>query len=100
MDTLPEAAAIRAMHSPDLDEIKSTLVVYLVQWLGGPREFSARRGPPRLRARHLRFAIGAAERDAWMTCMRGALEEVVTDVELRVELEHAFFRVANAVMNR
>lgn len=100
METLPEAASIRAMHGPDLEEIKATLLLHLVEWLGGPKEYSARRGPPRLRARHLRFPIGPAERDAWMLCMRGALEEVVADVELRAELERAFLRTANAVVNR
>jgi hemoglobin len=100
MDTLPEAAAIRAMHGVDLDEIKSVLRLFLVEWLGGPKDFTARRGPPRLRARHLRFPIGTAERDAWMQCMRGALEEVVSDVELRGELEGAFLRTANAIVNR
>lgn len=99
MDTLPEAAGIRAMHGADLGEIKAILRLYLVEWLGGPKEYSERRGPPRLRARHLPFPIGVPERDAWMTCMRGALEEVVQDVELRGQLENAFLRIANAVMN-
>jgi hemoglobin len=100
MDTLPEAAGIRAMHGADLSEIKSVLILFLIEWLGGPKDYSARRGPPRLRARHMAFPIGAAERDAWMLCMRGALEEVVADVELRGELERAFLRTANAVVNR
>jgi hemoglobin len=100
MDSLPEAARIRAMHGADLDEIKSTLRLYLVEWLGGPKDYSARRGPPRLRARHAQFAIGPVERDAWMVCMRAALEEVVADAELRAELERAFLRTANAIVNR
>lgn len=100
MDSLPEAAGIRAMHGEDLTEIKTVLELYLVEWLGGPREYSQRRGPPRLRARHAKFPIGIAERDAWMTCMRGALEEVVADGELRGQLESAFLRTANAIVNQ
>jgi hemoglobin len=100
MDTLPEAATIRAMHGADLAEIKSVLRLYFVEWLGGPKEYSSHRGPPRLRARHLAFPIGPAERDAWMLCMRGALEEVVPDAELRDQLERALLRTANAVVNR
>jgi hemoglobin len=100
MDSLPEAAGIRAMHGADLGDIKSTLQLFLIEWLGGPRNYSAQRGSPRLRARHLAFPIGTAERDAWMLCMRGALEDVVADPELRIELERAFFRTANAIMNR
>jgi hemoglobin len=100
MAELPEASRIRAMHGHDLTEIRSVLRLYLVEWLGGSKNYSATRGAPRLRARHLSFPIGPAERDAWMTCMRGALEEVVPDAELRGELEAAFLRTANAIVNR
>ena len=101
MEELPAASGIRAMHGPNLDEIKSTLRLYLVEWLGGPKNYSASRGAPRLRARHLAFPIGPADRDAWMTCMRGALEEVVgDDAELRGQLEASFLRTANAIVNR
>jgi hemoglobin len=99
MDTLPGARAIRAMHEPDLTATKAVLVLHLVEWLGGPAHYSAERGHPRLRARHLRFRIGPAERDAWMDCMRGALEEVVPDPALREELERAFLRTAEAIVN-
>lgn len=58
------------------------------------------RGHPRLRQRHLRFSIGLAERDAWMTCMRRALDEVVADPALRASLELAFFRLADFMRNR
>jgi hemoglobin len=100
MDQLPEAHGIRAMHGDDLGAIKEVLVRYLVEWLGGPKGYTTERGHPRLRARHLKFAIGPAERDAWMACMRGALEEVVTDVPLRAELGAAFLRTAEAIVNR
>jgi hemoglobin len=100
MDEVPEAARIRAMHGPDLAENKSVLRLYLAEWLGGPKNYSATRGAPRLRARHLPFPIGPAERDAWMACMRDALEEVVPDEELRGQLEAAFLRTANAIVNR
>jgi hemoglobin len=99
METLPEALRIRAMHGADLDEIKAVLRMYLVEWMGGPKNYSLHRGAPRLRARHISFPIGTAERDAWMLCMRGALEEVVVDRELLDQLERAFLRTANAIVN-
>ncbi|HEY6923847.1 MAG TPA: group II truncated hemoglobin, partial [Steroidobacteraceae bacterium] len=79
MSTLPEARVIRALHSEDLSTIRVTLKKYLAQWLGGPPAYTEERGHPRLRARHLPFSIGDEERDAWMFCMRGAMEEFVTD---------------------
>lgn len=99
MDALPEAAAIRALHPPDLASVREVLTRYLTEWLGGPPLYSTERGHPRLRRRHMRFRIGAAERDAWMRCMRSALDEVVSDAKLRAELDAAFFKVADFLRN-
>ena len=79
MDLLPEARGIRAMHRADLTATKDVLKRYLGEWLGGPPRYSEERGHPRLRMRHIHLQIGPAERDAWMLCMGGALEEVVAD---------------------
>ena len=57
-------------------------------------------GHPMLRARHLPFPIGDAERDAWMRCMRQALEEQVADKLLRDQLVSAFQRTADHMRNR
>lgn len=100
MDTLPEAKRIRAMHHADLSPMKEVLKRYFVEWMGGPREYSRERGAPRLRARHLPFKIGIAERDAWLLCMRGALDETVDDLELRHELNRAFSGLADWMRNQ
>ena len=75
MDELPEAADIRAMHPEDLAESREKLYLFLSGWTGGPPLYMQKHGHPRLRARHLPFPIGIAERDAWMLCMTRALEE-------------------------
>jgi hemoglobin len=100
MDSLPEAAAIRALHPVDLRASKDVLYKYLVGWLGGPPLYVTERGSPRLRQKHLPFAIGDSERDAWMLCMRLALEEQLDDAQLRGELLQAFVRTANFLRNR
>ena len=99
MDHLPEARHIRAMHPPDLSAVKSVLVRFLCEWLGGPADYSAQRGHPRLRRRHLPFPIGAAERDAWLACMRGALDQLDVDPRLKEQLMQAFFRTADFLRN-
>ncbi|QXX74961.1 group II truncated hemoglobin [Methylovirgula sp. HY1] len=99
MDTLPEATTIRAMHADDLTSVKNVLKRYLGEWLGGPKLYSQERGHPRLRQRHMHFQIGPAERDAWMLCMRGAVEEVVENTVLRGHLLQAFFKLADWVRN-
>jgi hemoglobin len=100
MDTLPAAATIRAMHAPDLGQVKIVLKKYLGEWLGGPNLYSSERGHPRLRMRHLPFRIGEAERDAWLLCMRGALEETVAAPELREPLYEKLAALADWMRNQ
>lgn len=99
METLPEAAVIRAMHSADLTAIRVLLKKYLGEWLGGPRRYTSERGHPMLRARHLPFPIGNAERDAWLTCMNGALDETVSPVEVREHIREALTNLAGWMRN-
>ena len=100
MDTLPEAQIIRAMHADDLGLIRNVLKRYLTEWTGGPRLYSVEKGHPRLRQRHIGFAIGDAERNAWMVCMRGALEETVVDTIARQDLDRALSGLADWMRNR
>lgn len=99
METLPEAAIIRRLHPQDLASTRAILKKYLAQWLGGPPAYSEERGHPRLRARHLPFRIGDAERDAWMFCMRGAMDEVVADREAREWILQQLSKLADWMRN-
>lgn len=99
MDTRPDAATIRAMHEPDLRATQAVLVDYLSEWMGGPKAYSPARGAPMLRRRHQPFDVDASARDAWMACMRHALDEVCTDAALRAELDAAFYKVADFIRN-
>ncbi|MET4215280.1 hemoglobin [Bradyrhizobium sp. LB7.2] len=100
MDTLPEAQVIRAMHAADLGAIRDVLKRYLAEWTGGPKLYSIEKGHPRLRQRHIGFAIGDAERDAWMLCMRGALEETVVDAAAQQDLDKALSGLADWMRNQ
>jgi hemoglobin len=100
MDTLPEARIIRALHPEDLSPTRVVLKKYLAEWLGGPSAYSQERGHPRLRARHLPFSIGDEERDAWMFCMRRAMEDVVTDAIAREWILQKLSGVADWMRNR
>ena len=99
VDTLPEARTIRAMHGPDLASTKQVLKRYLCEWTGGPKLYSVEKGHPRLRQRHMRFQIGEAERDAWLLCMRGALEQSVEDTVVRHEFYAALAKLADWMRN-
>src|SRR6478752_2551801 len=73
--------------------------LFLVEWLGGPRNFTATRGHPRLRMRHGRVAIGEGMRDAWLRCMRRALDEQGVTGDVRGFLDARFAEVANFLRN-
>lgn len=100
MDELPEARGIRAMHQADLTGTKDVLKRYFCEWLGGPNRYSSERGHPRLRMRHGHFPIGIAERDAWMLCMDGALEEVIPHAGIRAQLRQALANLADWMRNQ
>jgi hemoglobin len=59
-----------------LGAAEDRLRMFLIQYWGGPRDYSEHRGHPRLRMRHAPFRITAVERDAWLKRMRSALDEL------------------------
>ena len=99
MNTLPEARGIRKMHAADLSGAADKLFKFLSGWLGGPDLFIREYGHPRLRARHLPFDIGAAERDQWMLCMDKALDETPMDAKLRELIRQALAQTATHMIN-
>lgn len=100
MDELPEAAAIRAMHPPDLTESAEKLWMFLVGRFGGPDLYVEKHGHPRLRMRHMPFAIDQAAADAWVLCMDRALDDHVPAGTERNELQAFFRMVADHMRNR
>jgi hemoglobin len=100
MDTEPGFAGIRKLHKADLSQAREKLYLFLSGWLGGPQLYAERFGHPALRARHLPFAIGQAERDLWLECMSRAMQDVGTDEGLRQGLRDAFFKTADWLRNR
>lgn len=99
MDTRPEAAAIRALHADDLTSDRHKLAAFLSGWLGGPPLYWHEYGHPKLRQRHMHLPIDSAARDAWLFCMRAALEETVEDAALRSNLERRFTAAATHLRN-
>ena len=68
---------LRALYpEEDLAGATERLTLFLIQYWGGPTTYSRTRGHPRLRMRHMPFAITTAQRDAWLRHMRAALDEI------------------------
>ena len=100
MDLEPAYAGIRALHPGTLDGSRDKLNWFLCGWLGGPDLYVERFGHPRLRARHLPYAIGIPERDQWLACMRQAMTECAVDPALAARLAESFFNTADWMRNR
>ena len=92
MELEPAYAILRAAHGADLANARQRLFWFLCGWLGGPQHYTERFGHPRLRGRHLPFAIGITERDQWLACMDQGMRETGVDEELRVRLGKSFFQ--------
>lgn len=99
MDELPETHGLRQLHPDDLAGSRQSLFEFLSGWFGGPPLYIEKKGHPRLRMRHMPFAIGPAERDQWMLCMRTALDEQVSDEALHQGVLNAFVQMADHMVN-
>ena len=99
MDLEPAFAGIRALHPTALEGSRDKLFWFLSGWTGGPNLFIERFGHPRLRARHLPYAIATSERDQWLACMDQAMREVGVDSALQAHLQKAFAETADWMRN-
>ncbi len=100
MDLEAAFAGIRRLHPPELSGSRDKLFWYLCGWLGGPNHYIERFGHPRLRARHLPYAIGIHERDQWLACMGLAMGEVGMEADLAQRLATSFFGTADWMRNQ
>lgn len=64
---------LRPMYPDDLSDSAEHLALFLAQYWGGPSEYNAARGHPRLRMRHAPFTIGPTQAQAWLEHMRAAV---------------------------
>lgn len=74
MESLPEARKILFMHPSDLTVSREKLGRFLAGYMNGPELYEEKYGPIQLAPAHSHLAIGTAERDAWLLCMKKALE--------------------------
>lgn len=91
--------------SPDLSDKTSlsspvySLAAFLIQFFGGPTHYSDQRGHPRLKMRHVDFKIGQAQRDAWLTHMCAAIDEVGIEEPMRSLMRQYFADTSTFLIN-
>ena len=98
---VPSDDILGTMYPPhDLAGAEQRLREFLIGRFGGPQHYIERRGHPRLRMRHMPFAVNAAARERWLALMNNALDEVKLPGEVDAFLREFFNGVATMLVNR
>ncbi len=87
-------------HGHVLRENQERFALFLIGWLGGPQDYIAMHGHPRLRMRHARVTVDGSMRDAWLRAMARALDEEGLAGPLREFLDASFAETADFLRNR
>ncbi len=90
---------LRSMYPDDLTQPRRHLQLFLVQFFGGPRDYSAERGHPRLRMRHFPFEIDQRARDHWLQHMWAAIDSVGIAEPARSQMRDYFERSSEFLIN-
>jgi hemoglobin len=78
---------------------RDRFALFLIGWLGGPEDYTAQHGHPRLGMRHARVPVNLVMRDAWLRCMTIAMDAEGVAGPVREFLDARFAEVANFLRN-
>jgi hemoglobin len=91
---------LRPMYpESDMKGAARRLQLFLEQYWGGPTTYQEERGHPRLRMRHAGFHINPAAHDAWLDCMRKAVDGMEMKTEHRDKLWRYLEGAAHHMVN-
>ena len=100
-DSVATDPTLSVLYPPeDLEGARRRLTLFFAQYWGGPRTYDDERGHPRLRMRHLPFAIGPAERDAWLRLMHASIDDAAAPPGVADRLRAYVDMAAEAMRNR
>lgn len=92
---------LRPMYpEKDMKGAAERLQTFLEQYWGGPTTYSENRGHPRLRMRHAGFHIDSTARNAWIKCMKSAVDGVEMSEIHRVQLWSYLEMAADSMVNQ
>jgi hemoglobin len=98
---VPQDDVLGPMYPPeDLAGAEQRLRDYLIYRFGGPPKYIEERGHPRLRGRHMPFAITKAARDRWMLLMDGALLEADLPADAIPPIRDFFDNMSTFMINQ
>lgn len=97
----PALAALHECNPPGrlTASTRERFALFLIGWLGGPQDYTQRHGHPRLRMRHAKVPVNPAMRDAWLRCMKVALDGGAFEPAVRAFVEERLTDVADFLRN-
>lgn len=98
MEQDPAYAELRAIHAPDLAEMRESLTGFLTGWSGGPRDWFAKGGC--VMSAHKGLAIDATLRDQWVHAMTRAITEQHLPNDMGPKFAQALRHMADGMRNR
>ena len=91
---------LRALYpEEDLGPAEQRLLMFFEPYWGGPTTYSEQRGHPRLRMRHVPFAVTPDMRDRWLLHMMNAVDTLELPKELDDVLRDYCTRAAYSLVN-
>lgn len=90
---------LRKLYPEDLEPAERRLFLFLAQVFGGPQTYSHERGHPRLRMRHLDWAIDPQMHDHWLNAMLTSLDKLNLEQNVKELIMEYFIKTANHMIN-
>lgn len=81
------------------DEIEAKQIAFLTQFLGGPNMYTDKFGVPKMRFRHLPHVITQDAKEAWLNCMKMAIDTLELTEAEKKNLYLCFVPLANHMVN-
>jgi len=97
----PELARLHPLEDGKVSRAsRDRFALFLIGWLGGPQDYMRLHGHPRLRMRHAHVPVSPQMRDAWVRCMRLALEQSELEPSLHSFLDEKLGELATFLQNQ
>lgn len=87
------------LFTNNINEVKDKQFCFLCQFLGGPNYYIEKYGPPKMRMRHLPHPIDNKKKEAWLKCMKNAINTLDIEPSLGEALYNCFPKLASHMVN-
>ncbi len=88
---------LREIFPKDMTRLSEHFAMFLCERMGGPADYTTKRGKQSLICRHAHLSISTDEADRWLGHMFGAIDDVGIDEPARQQLREHFVETAKSL---